>query len=107
MKNPLWSCSLNSSSPRYQDWKPIFPDELVPILAPFPIKANLGPDVHEVYMINLNALSGEQVQKLILFLAAKSGMESMDIAQTIKNEYDDKFPIRAADVVVAFSTRAF
>lgn len=117
MTNRLWWATLNSSSPRYKTWRDILDGDEVPLKHPAAQRATLGvPAIErtagspgmeenvEVYAIDIHAMSDLQIKRLIAFVSAKFHAPAKDVELTIGRE---GFPIRAEDVTVAYSMRAF
>lgn len=104
--NSLWWASLDHSSPRYRDWYGILNDDRVPLLSPFSTHAQLGEEKDvEVYGLDWQNLDGEQSDRLLNFIAHKFGVTQEEVAKDL--DRDGLFPIRAADVTVFYSLRAF
>ncbi len=101
----LWWASLNSSSPRYADWKAILGTDSVPLLSPGSAEAQLGEETCEVYALDWQNLDGEQSQRLIDFLSKKFSADPKEIESDL--DRDGHMPIRAADVTVCYDMRAF
>jgi hypothetical protein len=104
----LWSATLNPSSPRYHEWHAILGGNDVPLLSPRESEAQLGAETDQVYLLNVPALSEQQLNRLINHLAKKFGAACDATLDEIRSEVKSKgMPIRYADVIVAFSMRAF
>lgn len=105
MTNRLWWAMLVSSSPRYAAWKEIFGCDAVPLKTPGSTRADLGEEKNvEIYQLDFRAVTPEQKARLISWLSSKF----VDPREEIEREIDrEGFPIRAADVTVSFSMRAF
>lgn len=101
----LWRASLNPSSPRYIEWRKIFASDDIPIVSPFPIKAKLGEETDMIYAICWDELDGPTADRLVDYMAEKFNASPITVAEQI--ESDSHFPIRASDVIIAFSPRAF
>jgi hypothetical protein len=101
----LWSATLVPSSPRYADWKAILGSDSVPLLAPQCSKAQLGDEETEVFLLDWQNLDGEQSDRLVNFISEKFGTAQAEVWEQL--DHDNYFPIRAADVSVSYSMRAF
>jgi len=101
----LWEALLNQASPRYLDWRVILDGDDVPLKSPIPRQAQLEGDGNdEVYILDLDRLTGEQFERLVFLVARKFNAPHAQVWQAIKAE---GFPIRSSDVIVAFDLRAF
>src|SRR5262249_13776611 len=89
-------------SPRYENWRGILGTDEVPIMLPFGYKALFGEESVSAYDLNLDALSPEQRERLIAWIAKEYGDSREKIEEGL-NEFG--FPIREADVIVAFNAR--
>jgi len=99
-----WKCHLMTSSPRYENWRKILGSDEAPILSPTPIKTLLGAELADVFRLNIAKLTADQRERLIDFIVEKFGAPRATAAAEIETA---GFPIRAADVVVAFDHRYF
>lgn len=69
------------------------------------MKANLGPEEDvEVYLLDLSALTLAVRARLVGRMAAKFRCPIYEIEKELRRS---GFPIRAADVIVSYSVRAF
>lgn len=100
----LWWATLFSGSPRYTDWRRILGSDDVPLMSAGSGNATLGNESVEVYLLDLSQLSPEQFDRLVMFVANKFRATPAEMRDGIMQE---GFPIRAADVTVAFDMRAF
>lgn len=101
----LYSAILRPGGPNYASWREILGTEKVPLKSAAPVKAELGPERNiEVYLLDLAALTLPQRAALLARLAKKFDAPIYEIEKEIEAK---GFPIRAADVIVSFSTRAF
>jgi hypothetical protein len=102
-KEQNYSATLNSHSPRFNDWLSILGGNAVPLLSPIRRLANLGEE-KDVYIYNLalDSLKPEQRDRLVQFVASKFG-----VAPVLVNEDLESlgFPIRAADVDLVYVHR--
>jgi len=105
MARELWTATLDSSSPRYADWRKILGSDKVPLVSPASVQAKLGDETCEVYLLDWQGLNGVASQRLLKFLAAKFCVEMKVIEEDL--DRDGHFPIRATDVFVSFSLAAF
>lgn len=98
----MWSATLNSSSPRYLDWKGILEWENVPLVDANPRQAE---PIGEHYLLDVDQLTEDQKFRLISWVSKKFEAPASDVWAEIKKSHG--YPIRAADVIVAFSMRSF
>lgn len=99
------SAILNPSSPNYQSWHAIFGESLVPLKSPTSVRAELGAEKDvEVYLLNLAAMTLRVRARLLHALAQKFGVPVYEVEADIAK---NGMPIRAADVIVSVSLRAF
>lgn len=101
-----WDCHLLTSSPRYEKWREILGSDEAPIKSPALRMADFGDEEKdvEVYELELSKLSADQRSRLIDFIVERFGEKR----ETVERELDSVgFPIRSADVVVAFDHRFF
>lgn len=105
MSAEMWSAILNPSGPNYNTWHDILGGDKVPLKSSASVKAELGleKDV-EVFMLDLAALPLGVRARLVGRIAATFGVPVYEFEAELKRS---GFPIRAADVIVSFSTRAF
>lgn len=101
----LWRASLNPSSPRYVEWRKIFDTDEIPITSPFPIKAKLGEEEDMIHAIDWRMLDGLTSERLIEYIANKFAVTPAEVEKQI--DEDAHFPIRASDVIISMSPRAF
>jgi hypothetical protein len=103
--NALWSATLNPRGPNYERLFEIFGSMNVPLKSPHPEHAQLGPEQDvEVYALDLTSLTLGQRARLLSLVARKSGVP----LSVVEREVEPRgFPIRAADVTVSISARAF
>lgn len=105
--NGLWSATLDSRSPRYAHWNRILGGDDVPLKSPASFLADfggLGEKHVEVYAVDLAKFSPDQTQRLIEFITERFGAPASEVSKELAT---NGFPIRAADVFIAFSLRAF
>jgi hypothetical protein len=101
----VWSAILNPKGPNYQAWHDTLGGDKVPLKSCASVKATLGPEKDvDVYMLDLAAMALGQRAKLVGRMAATFGCPVYEVEAELKRS---GFPIRAADVIVSFSTRAF
>src|SRR5579863_9960965 len=104
MSNELWSAILNPAGPNYHTWRDLLGSENVPLKCCSSSKATLGEEKDvEVYMLDLRALTLGQRARLLNSIAQKFRVPVFEVEAEIARS---GFPIRAADVIVAISTRA-
>lgn len=103
-RNNLWTAILNSQSPRHADWQAIFGSDLVPLVSPSRYSANFGNEEFnvEIYKLDIAALDAGQRERLVNYVAAKFSVMPAEVERQLDNQ---GFPIREADVNVAFSYR--
>src|SRR5262245_40841039 len=99
-----WTCHLMKSSPRYENWRKILESDEAPIISPTPIKTLLGAEMADVFRLNIAKLSADQRARLIDFIVQKFNVARATAQSEIETA---GFPIRAADVCVAFDHRFF
>lgn len=104
MTRKLWTATLNTSSPRYADWRKILGSDEVPITNAKPFAAQLGPDMTEIYKLDFDRLSHAQLERLAAWIVEKFGVSKREAHGRLSGE---GFPIRAADVSVCFDVRLF
>jgi hypothetical protein len=101
----LYFAILNPSGPNYQSWREIFGDSQVPLKNPTPVKAELGAEKDvEVYLLNLAATTLRVRARLLGTLAQKFRCPVYEVEQELNK---NGLPIRAEDVIVSVSMRAF
>jgi hypothetical protein len=101
----LYSATLNPSGPNYDTWLKIFGSDQVPLLSPRPVIADLGDEKDvEVYTLNLKAMTLMQRRRLVEWVSERFSKSVNEIERDF-DQWD--FPIRAVDVVVSISMRAF
>lgn len=108
MRAPLWWARLRDDSPRYVIWREILGSDDVPLQSPGSFFADLGDPVAErsveCYALDWPSMRAEQKHRLALWVAERFGVSLNDALL----DCDARgYPIRAADVTVAFSLRAF
>lgn len=103
MARELWWASLNTSSPRYEDWRKVLGSDRVPLKSPGSGQTQFGEEVAEVYMLDWPNLEELVKERLVHFLAHKFQAAK----EEVRAELDAHgMPIRAADVTVCFDLRA-
>jgi hypothetical protein len=102
--NKLFWATLVESSPRFAQWREVLGSTDVPIKSPISSFAELADGRDDVYEIDLESLDQEQLTRLVDFVVKRFGADSDLVRSTI---LDEGFPIRASDVIVAMSLRAF
>lgn len=103
----LWWAHLYPQSPRYATWREILGSDNVPLQSPNSFKADLGFPIRETaecYALDLAAITEEQKNRLVDWCVQKFGGDRATIRADIERS---GYPIREADVTVAFSMRAF
>lgn len=103
--NPLWTATLFSNSPRYEDWQRILGSDSVPLESPQVCRASLGDERDVlIYKLAIAELKPGQRERLVEWICSKFHTDHADV----ERELEEKgFPIREADVIVAYSMRAF
>lgn len=72
MKN---TATISDRSPRYGEWLAVFGTNEVPIInIVFPNKANVLGEIRDVYMLDLDKLTPEQMGRLKGHIASKFGI---------------------------------
>lgn len=105
MSNELWSAILNPSGPNYETWRKVLDSDQVPLQSPRSVKATLGEEKDvEVYKLDLAAMATHQRERLLGFTARMCGVD-LDLIE--REVAANGFPIRAVDVIVSISARAF
>jgi hypothetical protein len=105
MSEPLYTASLNRLSPRYKTWLDILGSEEVPLSSASSFPADLATERRvEVYRLNMSKLTTEQRCRLVEWIQRNFGDSPTEIEHELNT---NGVPIRAADVTVAFSVRAF
>ena len=105
MSVELWSAILNPSGPNYQTWHDLLGASNVPLKSSASTTADLGPEKNvEVYLLDLRALTLGQRARLLNSVAQKFHSPVYEVEAEIARS---GFPIRAVDVIVSFSPRAF
>ena len=106
MSGRLWKAYLNFQSPRLATWVRILGDRYaqVPLCDPKIVRAKLGETEAEVYQLDVEKLSPAQRGKLIAWISETFGDPIDEVQAELER---NGFPIRAEDVVVEFSLRAF
>jgi hypothetical protein len=105
MSPELYSATLNPRGPNYERLKGIFGESRVPLKSPHTMKAQLGEEQDvPVYQLDLGALPINQRARLLALVARKCGVTIAKVEEVMLH---DSFPIREADVIVAFDMRAF
>ena len=105
MSHQLWNATLNPSSPRYIEWRKIFERDEIPLISPVAFAAVLGNERDTVHLLNWHDIVGEESDRLLAYFAQKYKRP----VDQIEKEFDDTghIPIRASDVVIHYSLRAF
>jgi hypothetical protein len=101
----LWKATLNSSSPRYREWRKIFNSDDIPLIGPGTFSAKLGTETDFVHLLDWHQIVGEESDRMLEYFSKKF---KTPIDQ-VEKEFDETghVPIRASDVVVSYSLRAF
>lgn len=99
-----WKCHLLQSSPRYENWRKILGSDEAPIRNPVPIKAIFGAEITEIFRLDIAKLTADQRSRLVAFIVEKFNVAEATAQAEIETS---GFPIRAADVCVAFDHRYF
>jgi hypothetical protein len=102
--NPLFCATLRPASERYAQWREILGSVDVAIMSPIPSLCMLGTQEAQVYNLRIAALTEEQLTRLVAFIAHKFSAAPETVRAALPAE---GFPIRAEDVTVAISLRAF
>src|ERR671927_344734 len=93
-----FEATILESSPRGRDWLKVFGKLTGRIKGPLPRRANvLEQQGTEIYLLDLDSLTGEELARLVEHIAQKFGMP----AEVVKRELSEKgCPILAEDVAV-------
>ena len=96
---------LLKDSPRYADWIKVFGVNRVQIRGALPQLANVcdQPDT-EIYLLDLNALTSEQRERLVSHLSQKFNLARRKVERDLKEK---GMPILAEDVGVPIDLRYF
>lgn len=101
----LYSAILNPRGPNYQSWRDVLGGEQVPLKSATSVKADLGAEKDvEVYMLNLAAMTLRVRARLLGTLAQRFGVPVYKVEQDLQQ---NGLPIRAEDVIVSISLKAF
>lgn len=101
----LWTSTLNPQGPNHDFWIRILGTSSVPIMSPRWSLVNIRAENNvQVYLLNLRGLTLSQRSRLVVTLAKDHGLSISEVESEIAKV---GMPIRAADVIVSFSTRAF
>jgi hypothetical protein len=101
----LFSAILRPSTPNYDTWLKLLGSNQVPLKSAKSVKAEIGGEKGvEVYLINLAAMTLKQRSVLLGFISRNFGVPVYEVEKEIAHK---GFPIRAEDVIVSYSLRAF
>lgn len=101
----LWSATLNPHGSNYEMWHSIFGGGRVPLTSSLPVNVTIGNEKDvEAYMLELRAMTLRQRALLLGALAQKFQTPIFEVEAEITRV---GFPIRATDVIVTISLRAF
>jgi hypothetical protein len=105
MNNQLWKATLNPSSPRYREWRKIFDTDDIQLISPLTFTAKLGTQTDYIHLLDWHNIIGEESDRMLQYFSQKF---SVPIDQ-IEKEFDETghVPIRASDVIISYSVRAF
>jgi hypothetical protein len=104
-KTPLFTATLVKDSPRYVDWHDILDSDEVPLESSRTQTADLGDEKNvQVYKIDIRQLRPFQRDRLAAFIEKKFNYPMSAAYRTLDKS---GFPIRAEDVTVCMSPRAF
>lgn len=103
-RTQLYHATLVKDSPRYVDWHDILDGDEVPLEGIQTQMANLGDEQVEVYKLAIKQLRPVQRERLAAFIQKKFNHPASAVYRMIDKS---GFPIRAADVSVSVSPRAF
>jgi len=86
---------------RAADWQTIFGRTTVAVQSPVPRRAELPghPDT-KIYMLDLDALTSEETDRLVAFLTRRFNIAESDIARDLREQ---GVPILADDCIVTVS----
>ncbi len=96
---------LSENSARARDWIRVFGSLEVRLLGPATMQA-FDPfgRLRAFYQVDLDALTPEQLERVVEHVALRFGIHREEIAETIA---DHGLPIAAEDVTVSFDARHF
>jgi hypothetical protein len=105
VNHQLWKAVLNPSSPRYIEWRKIFESDEIPLISPVSFVAILGNERDTVHLINWHDVVGDESDRMVIYFAEKYKMSHAQVEKEFDNT--GHVPIRASDVIISYSMRAF
>jgi hypothetical protein len=100
------TATIHQGSPRAEQWRRVFGSDTVPIKSPIPVHAHLpGLGLRKVYLVEVGALSAEQIEAVIAHLAERFCVEAREVRADLLAEHG--LPILAEDLAVACDARLF
>lgn len=100
----LWTATLDSRGPHYEQWLRVFGCSPVPLMSPRWQLADLPDEKRvQVYQLNLRAMTLAQRARLLGEISASTGEPIFAIEAGIQRA---GYPIRMADVRVSYTMRA-
>jgi hypothetical protein len=98
MEQNWWEARLRPTGPNYVEWKRILGDlaDQIPLISPLPMKAVLGDEPVEIYLIDWNNLDQDSSNHLIDIVMKQMGLSEALAMQYL--EIRGSYPIRAVDV---------
>lgn len=105
MNSERFYAILNPSGPHYETWRKIFGEDAVPLQSAVVVKGEIGEEKDvEVYKLNLHLMTLKQRAHLFGFISRTFGVSIDEVEAQVAEK---SFPIRAVDVIVSISARAF
>lgn len=96
---------ISKDSPRYAEWLAVFGGAEVPIInIVFPSKANVLGEIRDVYMLDLDKLTPDQIGRLKGHIASKFGVSMEEIERDLPRI---GVPILAEDLTVTTDNMFF
>lgn len=105
MSDRVTTAAIRKDSPRAADWLRVFGGLEVPIRSPIAHRAELpGRDPGDVFLLDVAALTAEQTDRLVDFLADRFHADPAEVRADLADP-NHGVPILAEDVVVCFAPR--
>jgi hypothetical protein len=101
MEQNWWEARLRPEGPNYAEWAAILEEQAdnIPLISPLPMKATLGEDLVEIYLIDWNNLEGGPADNLTKIVMKQLHLTEVQAMQYL--EIRGSFPIRVVDVDVS------
>jgi hypothetical protein len=101
----LWTSTLNPQGPNYEDWLKILGTGAVPLISPrWRLAEVAGEKNVPIFLLNIRGLTLSQRARMVNSLAQRYNLSISEVETEIAKT---GIPIRTADVIVSYSTRAF